>query len=46
MAGFRNILVHDYIEVDEEIILEVLDKKLDDFIEYISYINKWLKENY
>ena len=46
MAGFRNILVHDYAEVDEEIILEVLDKKLDDFIEYISYINKWLKENY
>ncbi|MCF6463977.1 type VII toxin-antitoxin system HepT family RNase toxin [Clostridium sp. Cult1] len=46
MAGFRNILVHDYAEVDEGIILEVLDKKLDDFIEYINYINKWLKENY
>ena len=46
MAGFRNILVHDYAKVDEEIILEVLDEKLDDFIEYIKYINKWLKENY
>lgn len=46
MAGFRNILVHDYAKVNEKIILEVLDKKLDDFIEYINYINKWLNENY
>ncbi|SHD76677.1 type VII toxin-antitoxin system HepT family RNase toxin [Schnuerera ultunensis] len=46
MAGFRNILVHDYAEVDEDIILEILENKLDDFLKYINYINKWLKENY
>lgn len=45
MVGFRNILVHDYAKVDEEIIIEVLNEKLDDFIEYVNYINKWLKEN-
>lgn len=46
MAGFRNILVHDYAEVDEDIILELLKNKLDDFIQFIDYINKWLKDNY
>lgn len=46
IAGFRNILVHDYAKVDEEIILEVLDTKLDDFIKYANYISRWLKENY
>ncbi len=46
MAGFRNILVHDYAEVDEDIILELLKNKLDDFIQFIDYINKWLKDSY
>ena len=46
MIGFRNILVHDYTKIDEEIILEILDNRLEDFIKYINHINKWLKENY
>lgn len=46
MAGFRNILVHDYINIDEEIILDVLNNKLDDFMKFTKYINKWIKENY
>lgn len=46
MIGFRNILVHDYIKIDEDIILEILNKKLDDFIKYLNFINKWLEENY
>ncbi|OLS01551.1 type VII toxin-antitoxin system HepT family RNase toxin [Tissierella creatinophila] len=46
MVGFRNILVHDYINIDEEIILDVLNNKLNDFIRFTSYINKWVKENY
>ena len=31
MKGFRNILVHDYGEVDDRIVYEVLQNRLDDF---------------
>ena len=30
MIGFRNILVHDYLEVDHRIVYEVLQNRLDD----------------
>lgn len=46
MVGFRNILVHDYTKIEESIILDILNNRIDDFIEYSKYINKWLKENY
>ena len=31
MIGFRNTLVHDYIEIDREIVYSVLQKNLYDF---------------
>lgn len=46
MASFRNILVHDYLRVDEEIIIDVLRNKLDDFVKYIKYIQTWIDKNY
>lgn len=46
MVGFKNILVHDYIKIDEEIILYILKNELDDFVDYMNYINRWLNENY
>lgn len=46
MVGFRNILVHDYTTIDESIILDILNNRIDDFIKYSNYIDKWLKENY
>lgn len=46
MVGFRNILVHDYTKIDEDIIIHILKNELDDFIKYMDYVNKWLKENY
>jgi uncharacterized protein YutE (UPF0331/DUF86 family) len=46
MASFRNILVHDYTRVDEDIILDVLKNRLDDFAVFAQYITKWLEENY
>lgn len=46
MASFRNILVHDYLRVDEDIIIDVLKNKLDDFVKFINYVQKWLNENY
>lgn len=33
MVGFRNILVHDYLEVDREIVYEVLHNRLGDLEE-------------
>lgn len=47
MVSFRNILVHDYMKIDEEIIINVLKNNLDDFAKFMNYINKWIKgKNY
>ncbi|WP_045218088.1 type VII toxin-antitoxin system HepT family RNase toxin [Desulfonatronum thioautotrophicum] len=34
MVGFRNVLVHDYQNLDLNVIQDVLEYKLDDFIEF------------
>ncbi|KRQ87801.1 hypothetical protein ABG79_00606 [Caloramator mitchellensis] len=46
MASFRNILVHDYTRVDEDVVLDILMNRLDDFVMFIKYTTKWLEENY
>jgi uncharacterized protein YutE (UPF0331/DUF86 family) len=46
MVSFRNILVHDYMSVDEKIMIDILKNHLNDFIDFMSYINKWIKKNY
>ena len=33
MIGFRNTLVHDYVEIDRKIVYEVLQNDLEDLIE-------------
>jgi len=33
MVGFRNILVHDYLEVDLKIVYDVMQNHLDDLDE-------------
>jgi uncharacterized protein YutE (UPF0331/DUF86 family) len=42
MAGFRNILVHRYTEVDLKRVYDVLQNRLDDFMKYIQYIESYL----
>jgi len=42
MAGFRNILVHRYTEVDLKRVYHVLQNRLDDFMKYIEYIESYL----
>ncbi|KNZ68922.1 hypothetical protein Tfer_2410 [Thermincola ferriacetica] len=37
VAGFRNILVHDYLEIDNRIVYKSL-KDLNDFIEFAKHI--------
>ena len=41
VAGFRNILVHGYLDVDVELVAEVLAGRLDDE-EFARYVENWL----
>jgi uncharacterized protein YutE (UPF0331/DUF86 family) len=40
MVGFRNILAHDYTEIDYEIVYEVLHKRLRDIEEFLKRISQ------
>jgi len=40
MAQFRNVIVHDYTKLDDEIIFSILIKHLEDLKKYF----KWIKE--
>lgn len=42
MAGFRNILVHEYAAVDLEKVYHVLQNQLDDFRQFAKYIDAYL----
>lgn len=35
-AGFRNILVHGYAEVDDRVTLDLLEHHLDDLLAYVQ----------
>lgn len=43
MAKFRNVVVHQYEEVDAEIVIAILRKRLPDLEQYISAILTYLK---
>jgi len=42
IIGFRNILVHDYLDIDLDIVYQILDKKLKDLEEIIKIFAKYL----
>jgi uncharacterized protein YutE (UPF0331/DUF86 family) len=42
MAGVRNILVHEYLEVDVERIYAIMSGNLADFEKFIKVISKLL----
>ena len=44
MIGFRNLLVHDYADINLKLVYEFLQNKLTDFDEFIRYIVKWLRK--
>lgn len=44
MAAFRNLLVHYYERIDNEIVFGILKKNLDDFELFISEIAEFLKQ--
>lgn len=40
MIGFRNIAVHNYQKLNLDILQKVTENNLDDFSEFIYFINK------
>ncbi len=42
MAGFRNILVHEYLEIDRRRVYQVLRDDLVDFERFIKAVSKLL----
>lgn len=43
MVGFRNILAHDYAEINYDIVYDILQNKLSDIKEFIQLIKEKLK---
>ena len=42
MKGFRNIIVHEYSHINDEIVYDILINRLDDFKEFRREIVGWL----
>jgi uncharacterized protein YutE (UPF0331/DUF86 family) len=45
VAGFRNILVHGYLEVDLGILHRVLNERLAEFSEFAAMVERYLESN-
>ena len=43
MVGFRNIAVHNYQEINIEIIEDIIEKHLPDFLEFRDVMIKYIK---
>ena len=44
MAGFRNILIHEYATVDTQKVYQVLHNQLDDFRKFAKYVDAYLMQ--
>lgn len=44
LAGFRNVLVHGYLNVDIAILHQVLNEELDDLAEFARHVDEYLGE--
>jgi uncharacterized protein YutE (UPF0331/DUF86 family) len=42
VAGFRNVIVHGYLDVDLEIVHRLLNERLDDFAEFARLVHRYL----
>ena len=42
MISFRNLLVHDYASIKQNLVYEFLQTKLPDFERFTKHITKWL----
>jgi uncharacterized protein YutE (UPF0331/DUF86 family) len=44
MPKFRNILVHEYVNIDPRLVYENMQEELNDFVLFARYINEWLNK--
>jgi uncharacterized protein YutE (UPF0331/DUF86 family) len=42
MASFRNMLVHRYDKIEDEIVFGIFQKRLQDFTSFITFIKDWV----
>ena len=42
VAGFRNVLVHGYLDVDLDLVVRMLTDRLDDFEAFAGHVEGWL----
>ncbi len=45
MAGFRNVLVHGYMEIDDERVFLAATKHLDDYVAFAESVAAWVEKN-
>lgn len=45
MAGFRNRLSHDYLGLDNKVLIEIVNNRLDDFYYFAKIISNLIDEN-
>jgi uncharacterized protein YutE (UPF0331/DUF86 family) len=43
MAGFRNLLVHDYVRIDRARVREILATRLGDLLAFADAVEVWLE---
>lgn len=43
MAGFRNIIVHEYVRIDQVVVYGVLKKRLEDFEAFARSVQAWVR---
>lgn len=41
-AGFRNVLVHGYDDVDVGIVRDVVEHRLDDLLAFVASVRRWM----
>lgn len=41
-AGFRNVLVHGYDDVDLGIVRDVVEHRLDDLLAFVAEVRRWM----
>lgn len=44
MVGFRNVLVHQYEDLDIKIMVDVIEHHLGDLVDFTDYVLKYMKD--
>ncbi len=45
IAGFRNILIHDYVKIDRARVYDYLQKNLPQFEAYLRYVRRYIQKH-